>query len=184
MTSRPATPRKHKGISGSRMIIFDFDLTLVDTQPVAALRAARNWRAVMARASALPVYDGVHELLDELHERGQTLAIVTKSPNMVPRRFVELYNWPITIVLGYHQVTRRKPHPDALLLAMESAGAEPATSFHVGDQPEDTEASRAAHVVALGAAWGLADHRPLVASAPDHLFLSVAELRRFFRDNI
>ena len=62
------------------MIIFDFDLTLVDTKPVEALRAAREWKSVMARASELKVYDGVHELLVDLDAGGQTLAIVTKSP--------------------------------------------------------------------------------------------------------
>ncbi|MCK1326644.1 hypothetical protein IVA94_38955 [Bradyrhizobium sp. 156] len=57
------------------MVIFDFDQTLVDTAPVEHLRAARNWKAVMAQASKLTVYDGVHELLKELHESGETLAI-------------------------------------------------------------------------------------------------------------
>jgi phosphoglycolate phosphatase-like HAD superfamily hydrolase len=62
--------------------------TLVDTSPVEHLRAARNWKGVMAQASSLRVYDGVHELLNELHEAGETLAIVTKSPDMVAKAFV------------------------------------------------------------------------------------------------
>ncbi len=88
------------------MIIFDFDLTLVDTQPVERLRRARQWNSVMARAPELKVYDGVHELLVDLDARCETLAIVTKSPDMGPRHFVGLYRWPIGIVLGYHQVMR------------------------------------------------------------------------------
>ena len=107
------------------MVIFDFDLTLVDTGPVEALRAARKWGAVMARAPGLEVYEGVHELLSDLHARNQTLAIVTKSPDMVPKAFVERHGWPIDIVVGYHQVRRRKPDPEALLLAMRRAGADP-----------------------------------------------------------
>ena len=134
----------------------------------------------MTRAGELEVYDGVHELLIDLDARGQTLAIVTKSPDMVPRHFVERYRWPIGIVLGYHQVRRRKPDPEALLLAMRKAGAEPNGTYHVGDQPEDTEASRAAGVMAIGAGWGLADIGLLRASKPDHLFMSVRELREFF----
>ena len=100
---------------------------------------------------------------------------------MVPRAFVERYNWPIDIVLGYHQVRRRKPHPDALLEALRRAGARPGNSFHVGDRPEDTEAAQAADVTAIGAGWGLGDAGALRASRPDHLFMSVGELRRFFR---
>ena len=134
----------------------------------------------MARAPELEVYDGVHELLLELDARGQTLAIVTKSPDMVPRHFVERYRWPIGIVLGYHQVRRRKPDPEALLLAMRKAGADPDETLHIGDQPEDTEASRGAGVTAIGAGWGLRDIGLLEASKPDRLFLSVQELREFF----
>jgi phosphoserine phosphatase len=65
------------------MIIFDFDQTLVDTRSVEVLRAARKWKEVMAQASRLKVYDGISGLLQKMHERGQTLAIVTKSPDMV-----------------------------------------------------------------------------------------------------
>jgi beta-phosphoglucomutase-like phosphatase (HAD superfamily) len=93
------------------MVIFDFDQTLVDTSPVEHLRAARNWKAVMAQATKLKVYDGVHELLKELHEVGERLAIVTKSPDMVARAFIREHKWPIDIVLGYHQVRARKPDP-------------------------------------------------------------------------
>lgn len=168
-----------KRCSRSDMIIFDFDLTLVDTKPMEALRRARNWDAVMAHASGLEVYDGIHELLADLDARQQTLAIVTKSPDMVPRYFVERYQWPIRIVLGYHQVRRRKPDPEGLLLAMQRAGAEPEGTFHVGDQPEDTEAARAAGVTAIGAGWGIADTRELAASKPDRLFRRVREIREY-----
>lgn len=133
----------------------------------------------MALVPELEVYDGVHELLFDLNANGQTLAIVTKSPDMVPRDFVGRYGWPISIVIGYHQVSRRKPNPEALVLAMQEAGAKRHETFHVGDHPEDTEASRRAGVVAIGAGWGSADLRLLRVSNPDHLFTSVQECREF-----
>jgi len=163
------------------MVIFDFDQTLVDTSPVEQLRAARNWKAVMAQASKLKVYDGVYELLKERHEAGETLAIVTKSPDMVAKAFIREHGWPINIVLGYHQVRARKPDPEGLILAMQKAGAKPEQTCHVGDQPEDTQASRAAGVLALGSAWGLTDRTALMASAPDKVFLTVADLSVFLR---
>jgi len=161
------------------MIIFDFDQTLVDTQPVEALRAARNWGAVMARAAELEIYAGINDLLRKLHARDQALAIVTKSPDMVPRAFIKQHKWPINIVVGHHQVKRRKPDPEGLILAMKKAAASPESTFHVGDQPEDTEASRAASVVAIGSGWGIEDAQALKASAPDHLFMTVSDLREF-----
>jgi phosphoglycolate phosphatase/pyrophosphatase PpaX len=161
------------------MLIFDFDQTLVDTSPVEALRAARRWKDVMARAPDLKVYDGVNELLGELHARRQKLAIVTKSPDMVPKAFIRAHRWPIDIVVGYHQVKKRKPDPEGLLLAMSQARETPNSCFHLGDQPEDTEASRAAGVFAIGAAWGVPDPSGLEVSNPDVIFKTVAECRTF-----
>jgi HAD superfamily hydrolase (TIGR01549 family) len=162
------------------MVIFDFDQTLVDTSSVEQLRSARNWKGVMAQASKLPVYGGITELLQELHKSGQTIAIVTKSPDMVPKAFVKAHGWPIDIVVGYHHVKNRKPHPEGLLLAMSKAQANPSDTFHVGDQPQDTEASRGANVIALGSAWGCMDTADLHASKPDAVFASVSELRTYF----
>lgn len=162
------------------MIIFDFDQTLVDTSSVEDLRAARNWKAVMAQASKLPVYEGINELIQKLHSGGQKIAIVTKSPDMVPKAFIKSHSWPIDIVVGYHHVKNLKPHPEGLLLAMAKAGASPKKTYHVGDQPQDTEASRGAEVIAVGSAWGCIDTSELKASKPDVMFASVAELREYF----
>lgn len=172
--------RRSRRHGRSDMIIFDFDQTLVDTSPVEALRARREWKAVMAQAPRLAVYSGVNNLLAELHAAGQILALLTKSPDMVPRAFIRQHGWPIDIVVGYHQVRQRKPNPEGLLLAMRQGKALPVSTFHIGDQPEDTEASRAAGVRALGSAWGLTDIEALRASKPDELFTSVDQLRAFF----
>lgn len=135
----------------------------------------------MSKVATLPVYEGIDQLLVDLDKNGHTLAIVTKSPDMVAKWFIKNRNWPISIVVGYHDVKRRKPDPEGLLLAMSKAGATPDQTYHVGDQAQDTEAARAACVVAIGAVWGIGDQRELAASNPDHLFQTVAELDDFFR---
>lgn len=134
----------------------------------------------MAAVPQLQVYPGITDLLFDLHAVGQTLSIVTKSPDMVPKAFVKQHGWPIDIVIGFHAVKARKPAPDGLLLAMQRAGAAPADTFHVGDQPEDTQAARSAGVYALGSSWGLKDDAALRASEPDAIFKTVDELRAHF----
>lgn len=138
----------------------------------------------MAQASKLPVYAGINELIQELHESGQIIAIVTKSPDMVPKAFIKAHGWPIDIVIGYHQVKNRKPHPEGLLLAMSKAGATSEDTYHVGDQAQDTEASRGAHVIAVGSTWGCTNTAELVASSPDVIFSSVSELQIYFRKKL
>ena len=98
---------------------------------------------------------------------------------MLPRAFIERRRWPIEIVLGFHQVRRRKPDPEALLTAMRMGNAAACGTYHVGDEADDTKASRSANVVAIGAGWGTKDFVALEQSKPDHLFLSVAELHSF-----
>jgi HAD superfamily hydrolase (TIGR01662 family) len=163
------------------MLIFDLDQTLVDTRSVESLRAARQWGKVMARIDRLAVYPGITELLRNLSDEGHALAIVTKSPDMVAKAFCELHGWPIEIVIGYHQVARRKPAPDGLLLAMKRGRVDPGETIHVGDAPEDTEAARAAGVMAVGAAWGAIDIGALRASAPDQIFETLGEFAEFLR---
>ncbi len=161
------------------MIIFDFDQTLADTSSVESLRAAKNWKGVMAKVSTLPVYEGITELLVDLHAKGHTLAIVTKSPDMVPKWFIKQYGWPISVVVGYHDVRRRKPDPEGLILAMSRAKAKAADTFHVGDQAQDTEAARGAGVFAIGVTWGITSTEELAASKPDVVFETVKGLDDF-----
>lgn len=164
------------------MIIFDFDQTLVDTSPVESLRAARDWKGVMARVEQLEVYPGITKLLADLSARGHKLAIVTKSPDMVAKWFVARHAWPIDVVIGFHQVKRRKPDPEGLLLAMKTVKADPAASYHVGDQVQDTQAARAAGMIAVGATWGIDDDTELRASNPDAIFTTVPEMNGYFAD--
>ena len=166
------------------MVIFDFDQTLVDTSSLAHLRRARRWNEVNRRARNLSPYPGVTEMLDDLRSWNEDLAIVTSSPSMVAEAFVARYGWPIDTVLGYHQVSHRKPDPEGLLIALDRCDAEASDSFHVGDRPEDTHASRRAAVVAIGAGWGSEDVVALKESNPDHLFTTVAQLREFFEETV
>ena len=162
------------------MLIFDFDQTLVDTREAAPYRRARNWSQVRAVMRGLDPYPGITELLGELNNLGQPLAILTSSPNMVAQDFAQRHQWLIETILGYHQMGKfQKPDPYGINLALRKHTADASTSFHVGDREQDTLASRGAGVVAIGAGWGSEELDRLTASKPDHLFMSVEELRLF-----
>ena len=124
-------------------------------------------------------YPGIEELLEEMHCSGEHLAIVANSPRIVPENYVSHRGWPINNVVGYHEVAQLKPAPDAIRLALSRAKADALASFYIGDQTEDVLASRAAGVVAIGAGWGSQVLDQLTATEPDHLFMTVPELRAF-----
>lgn len=161
------------------MIIFDFDQTMVDTSSLEHLRRNRNWSAVHREMRALEPYLGITDLLGSLVAAGQKIAIVTNSPRPVPEKYTQRQKWPVNCIIGYHDVRRRKPYPDSLTLALRRCGEDEAGSYHVGDRAQDTEAARAAGIVAIGAGWGSLELEELARSQPEQLFMSVAELRKF-----
>jgi HAD superfamily hydrolase (TIGR01509 family) len=67
------------------------------------------------------------------------------------------------------EVPNRKPHPEALVVALERLGVAPAEAAYVGDSPEDVEMSQAAGVFAVGIPGGFPNQAALAASKPDLL---------------
>ena len=103
---------------------------------------------------------------------------------MVPKAFVRLHQWPIDEIVGFHDVSFRKPDPEGILKIIEACDADPSATFHIGDRAEDTESSRRAGVTALAAGWGTEDLDALVQSSPDYLFMTVEDLGCFLQENI
>lgn len=80
---------------------------------------------------------------------------------------------------GWHDCRRRKPNPLCLLVAIQREGAKPEHSYHIGDLPSDTEASRRAGIISIGAEWAAVDKEALRKSDPDYFFDTDTELEAF-----
>lgn len=158
------------------MVIFDLDLTLVDSRSVLDLQRSRRWRAVFALVSKIEPYDGIPEVLGKLHAAHVPVAIVTSSPDQYCKKLVAHHGWPIDAVIGFHDTERRKPHPDPILLALNRMNVRAEDAVCVGDRADDTAAARAAGVFSIGAAWGSQEYAKLTESAPDLMCATVAEL--------
>ena len=161
------------------MLLFDFDQVLVNTEPIAYLRKSRQWNQYKRLVSELNPCAGIDQLLRSASDQGHPLAIVTQNPGFVPKLFVKKQGWPIQNVVGWHDYRRRKPDPLCLLLAIQREGARPEDSYHIGDLPSDTEASRRAGIIPIGAGWAAVDKEALRNSAPDYYFDTVTELEDF-----
>ena len=86
---------------------------------------------------------GNQQGINDAHSVGHSLAIVTHSPGNVPTEYARKENWPIEIIVGWHDYQVRKPNPKGILLAMRKGNAVPENTYHIGDQPSDTEARKA-----------------------------------------
>ena len=114
---------------------------------------------------------GALDALRRLDEAGIAQGVVTSGHRTRVSR--ELSTLDVerhfrTVVFG-GDARQRKPHPEALLLALGRMAMDPARAAYVGDSPEDIEMARAAGVRAVGVPGGFPNREELVASHPDVL---------------
>jgi len=114
---------------------------------------------------------GAREALARVEGAGIAQGIVTSGDRTrVSRELagLEVERYFRTVVFG-GDTPNRKPHPEALLLALERMGVAPGRAAYVGDSPEDVEMARAAGVRAVGVPGGFPNREALAASRPDLL---------------
>jgi HAD superfamily hydrolase (TIGR01549 family) len=136
--------------------------------------ADERWIACY-QGSKSELVPGTPEALARVKDRGLRQGIVSSGDGRRVRRELEalgVADYFGTVVCG-GETEQRKPHPAALLLALERMGMAPAEAAYVGDSPEDIQMSRAAGVFAVGIPGGFPNREALAASRPDVLARSL-----------
>ena len=138
----------------------------------------------LAGDAAIPLFAGVREMLDELHDRGFLLAVATGKTRVGLARALAQHG------IGDRFIATRcadeglsKPHPDMLLALMERLGVGPAETLMIGDTTHDLELARNAGVSGLAVAYGAHPRAGLVAMDPVATVHSVPELRAWLAAN-
>lgn len=80
--------------------------------------------------------------------------MVTSSPRAYAERLLAYHQLDIPVLVAYHDIARRNPHPDPILQAASRLQVLPGQCICVGDSDADMLAARAAGAVALGVTWG------------------------------
>jgi phosphoglycolate phosphatase len=138
----------------------------------------------MARDHALPLYDGMRELLAELDANGRLLAVATgKSRRGLDRALAH------SGLAGRFHATRcadegfAKPHPDMLYHLMRVTGVEAGRTLMIGDTTHDLELAANAGTLAVGVSYGAHSKGELVAARPLAVADSVAQLRDWLHEH-
>jgi phosphoglycolate phosphatase len=105
---------------------------------------------------ATTLYPGVREALDELHDSGVAMAVLTNKPVRFSVQLLEGLGIDLHFfrVYGGNSFTEKKPNPvgiDALVL---ESGASRERTVMVGDSSVDVRTARNAGVRACGVSWG------------------------------
>jgi phosphoglycolate phosphatase len=89
---------------------------------------------------------GVREALTHFHLNGTAMGVVTNKPQLATREILLHFHLTeyLGAIVGGDAVTKLKPAPDALLLALDQLQVEPYEALMVGDSVSDVGAARAA----------------------------------------
>lgn len=127
------------------------------------------------------LYDGMADLLADLQTAHVHLAVVTGKSRKTALMTLDILGVRnrFEVVYAGDDVARQKPDPMAVKLALRDLSHDGVTKgAMIGDSAADIIAGRAAGLATIGVLWGSPDHTDLLATAPDVLCGSVAELRQ------
>jgi 2-phosphoglycolate phosphatase len=115
------------------------------------------------------LFDGVHDLLAQLHAQDIRWGIVTNKIARFSEPFVRQIGLEQTACLiSGDTMPNSKPHPAPLFEAARRMNLAPEDCWYVGDDLRDIEAGRAAGMLTLAAAWGYGGHTDMPSWGADH----------------
>jgi len=109
------------------------------------------------------VYDGVHQMMDDLVAQGFRLAMATAKPLVYASRITDHFDLASRMDRQFGSelggwMTNKK---DLLDHALKETGANPASSFMLGDRSHDAIGARHNRITPLGALWGFGSRAEL-----------------------
>ena len=162
-------------------IIFDLDLTLVDTTLAEPYRSKRDWNGAFAVIPQCTVYEGLSEVFDIINKFGIKTCIVSTSPRPYVERVVQQFKLPINHIVAYHDAKPIKPHPAPMLKALELIGCEAKSAISFGDRAIDIQSSNAAGIESVACFWGTKEKAELVKSGYTHAIIKPSEILTLIR---
>jgi pyrophosphatase PpaX len=133
---------------------------------------------VIHHDNVIKAYDGAVDVLASLHARGIVMAIVTSKGDALAHRGIELTGLAkfLPVVIGADSVTKHKPEPEPVLLALERLGVAAGDAVMMGDSPHDISSGNAAGVRTIGALWGPFTREQIAVAKPTYWMNDIREL--------
>ncbi|KLV23867.1 pyrophosphatase PpaX [Niallia circulans] len=124
------------------------------------------------------IFDGVYDAMKELKQRGFKLAIVSTKLSDVVEMGLKLTKLDefFDVVVALDHVTKAKPDPEPVLLALEKLKASPSEAIMVGDNKHDILSGKNAGTLTAGVAWTLKGKEFLQAYNPDYIFENMKDI--------
>ncbi len=130
------------------------------------------------------IYPGITEMLHNLREMGLKLAIVTsKKRDMALRgaKLMKIYDY-FDLVISADEVTRHKPEPEAIEMALSYFNLDKSEVMMVGDNSHDILCAKNADVLGVGVSWALRGANYLQSFNPDYMLEEANDLVQIIND--
>lgn len=123
-------------------------------------------------------YEGIAELLKELHERGIRSAVLSNKPHRQTVKVAEeiFGKGTFDVVWGQQEGIARKPSPDGICAILKKLGVEKEECLYVGDSEVDIATGRNAAVKMVSVAWGFRTREELQTAGADYMIDRPEEL--------
>lgn len=126
------------------------------------------------------IFDGVAETVQELHQAGVILAVVTSKTSSTARRGLRLFGIEqyFSAVIGMEETERHKPEPEPVLAALHATGLSAAACLMIGDSAHDIVSGQGAGVKTAAVRWTHVPWDELAAVRPDFILEDMPDLLR------
>lgn len=116
-------------------------------------------------------YDGILELVKELHNKGILLAVASNKYQSATERLVQHFfkNIPFVSVLGQRENIPTKPNPQIVNDIVKIAKVNSAEVLYVGDSDVDMQTANNAKVKSCAVTWGFRDRDLLKQYHPNYI---------------
>lgn len=126
------------------------------------------------------IMDGVISLMEEIHQRGWTIGVVTGSGQrpLINRLLTDFHEYlDEKHVVTAYDVKRGKPNPDPYLMGMEKVGTQPSQTIVIENAPLGIMAGVAAKAFTIAVNTGPLDDSILLKANPNALCHNMYEAK-------
>jgi phosphoglycolate phosphatase len=102
------------------------------------------------------LYPGMRDAIQQLHDRGNTLAVLTNKPAAISEHILNGLKVASLFfrIYGGDSFQTKKPDPTGVLMLIKEAGAARGRTTVIGDSSVDIRTAKAAAVRSCGVTWG------------------------------
>ena len=123
------------------------------------------------------LYPEVKETLARLKRKGIKIGLVTARAAKTLTKILEITQLSkyMDVIIDADSVTKHKPHPEALLKALQILKAKPQNAIMIGDLQIDILAGKNAGIKTIGVTYGFIGKR-IARANPDYIINDISEI--------